>query len=114
HRLRENVREGRQLYRIMASFPLQTIDLELENLKGRLKPVGEVITYLPGASGSDPERIDLEVMLGSSMALSQVAQAVSDIPVEVMAVARRVGAGASAPTATALPPPPAVFASTPA
>ena len=49
HRLKENIREGRQLYRILASFPLLSIDLELEQLKTCLKPVGEVITYVPGS-----------------------------------------------------------------
>ncbi|MCS6913783.1 MAG: chemotaxis protein CheA [Myxococcales bacterium] len=99
HRLRENIREGRQLYRILANFSLQTIDQELENLKGRLKPVGEVITYLPGSSGSDPERIDLEVMLGSSLPLAQVVQAVSALPVQVVPVARRPPPLAGAPSA---------------
>src|SRR5205807_2376318 len=55
HRLKENIREGRQLYRILASFPLLSIDLELEQLKTCLKPVGEVITYVPGSGGGDPE-----------------------------------------------------------
>ena len=40
-RLRENIRQGRTLYRIRASFDLVTIDKGLEELKARLKDVTE-------------------------------------------------------------------------
>ena len=60
HRLRENIKNGRSLYRIHAAFDLMTIDKGLDELKGRLKPIGEVITYLPSAEAANDQQIELD------------------------------------------------------
>jgi two-component system chemotaxis sensor kinase CheA len=96
HRLKENIRTGKNLFRILGSFPLMSIDVELENIKASLKPVGEVIAIVPGSSGTDPERIDLEVILGSPHNSSAIVGAVGNAPARVMQVARRNPASASA------------------
>src|SRR2546423_447323 len=62
HRLRENIKSGRSLYRIHAAFDLMTIDKGLDELKGRLKPIGEVITYLPSAEAANDQQIELDVI----------------------------------------------------
>lgn len=90
HRLRENMRSGRTLYRIIGSFPLLSIDVELENIKSALKPVGEVIAIIPGTGSSDPERIDLEVILGSPHGPQAIQAAVAGASVRVVAVQRRM------------------------
>jgi two-component system chemotaxis sensor kinase CheA len=89
HRLRENIRTGRHLYRILGSFPLLSIDVELENLKANLKPVGEVIAIIPGTGTSDPERIDLEVLLGSTHTGQAITGAIGTSSARVLAVPRR-------------------------
>ena len=89
HRLRENIRTGRNLYRIIGSFPLLSIDVELENLKGNLKPVGEVIAIIPGTGTSDPERIDLEVILGSSHSAQAITGAIGSSSARVIPVPRQ-------------------------
>ena len=89
HRLRENIRTGRNLYRILGSFPLMSIDVELENLKGNLKPVGEVIAIIPGTGTSDPERIDLEVILGSSHTAQAISGAIGSSSARVLLVPRQ-------------------------
>ena len=89
HRLRENIRTGRHLYRIIGSFPLLSIDVELENLKGNLKPVGEVIAIIPGTGTSDPERIDLEVILGSSHTGQAITGAIGTSSARVIPVPRQ-------------------------
>ena len=76
HRLRENVKSGRSLYRIHAAFDLMTIDKGLDELKGRLKPVGEVITYLPSAEAANDQQIELDVILGAQVELRVVQEAV--------------------------------------
>jgi two-component system chemotaxis sensor kinase CheA len=103
HRLRENIREGRALLRIHAAFDLATIDKALEELQGRLKPVGEVITYLPSSEGSDEQRIDLDVILGARVAVAEITAAVAGLGVEVIPVPRR--AAGSAPPQAAAPSP---------
>jgi two-component system chemotaxis sensor kinase CheA len=92
HRLRENIRTGRNLYRIIGSFPLLSIDVELENLKGNLKPVGEVIAIIPGTGTSDPERIDLEVILGSSHPPQAITGAIGSSSARVIPVPRQKAA----------------------
>src|SRR5690606_4652033 len=59
HRLKANVRLGRRLYRVHASFDLLAIDRGIESLKTKMKTFGEVITYLPSADASSDDRIDL-------------------------------------------------------
>jgi len=76
HRLRENIKNGRSLYRIHAAFDLMTIDKGLDELKGRLKPIGEVITYLPSAEAANDQQIELDVILGAQVELRSVQEAV--------------------------------------
>ena len=76
HRLRENIKSGRSLYRIHAAFDLMTIDKGLDELKGRLKPIGEVITYLPSSESASDQQIELDVILGAQAELIAVQQAV--------------------------------------
>jgi two-component system, chemotaxis family, sensor kinase CheA len=83
HRLRENIRMGRRLYRVHASFDLLAIDVGIEALKNKLKVFGEVITYLPSADSSSEERIDLDILLGSDVLLDQITDGVADDAVTV-------------------------------
>ena len=62
HRLRENVREGRVLYRVRATFALDTIDKGLEEMKAALRPLGETIAFLPAADGGSALEIDLDIL----------------------------------------------------
>lgn len=83
HRLRENVRLGRTLLRVHASFDLLAIDTGIEALKGKLKEFGEVITYLPSADASSDDRIDLDILLGARVSLPELVAAVGDPQVQV-------------------------------
>ncbi len=88
HRLRENVRLGRKLYRVHASFDLLAIDVGIEGLKARLKEFGEVITYLPSADASADDRIDLDILLGCDEQLSRLAEALGGEGVSVHPLVR--------------------------
>ena len=72
HRLRASVHSGATLFRARATFRLATIDDELEELKSRAKPYGEIITYLPTGDGGDIDSIELEVILASSAPLEDL------------------------------------------
>ncbi|MCK9460539.1 MAG: chemotaxis protein CheA [Proteobacteria bacterium] len=63
HRLKTNLQQGRGVYRVRTRFALQSIDSELEAIKRRLKPLGEIITYLPSTESSDPDVLDIDVIL---------------------------------------------------
>jgi len=105
HRLRENIKNGRSLYRIHAAFDLMTIDKGLDELKGRLKPVGEVITYLPSAEAASDQQIELDVILGAQAELRAVQEAVVGTGAVVALLPRDKGAaGAVArPAPTVVP-----------
>jgi len=83
HRLRENVRLGRKIFRVHASFDLLAIDVGIETLKSKLKSYGEVITYLPSADTSADDRIELDILIGSKAELADVAGGVGDTSVTI-------------------------------
>jgi two-component system chemotaxis sensor kinase CheA len=89
HRLRENVKAGRSLYRIHAAFDLMTIDKGLDELKSRLKPIGEVITYLPSAEAVNENQIELDVILGATGTLAEVQAAVGPAATSVVMLPKR-------------------------
>ncbi|HZS38517.1 MAG TPA: chemotaxis protein CheA [Polyangia bacterium] len=101
HRLRENIKAGRTLYRIHAAFDLLTIDKGLDELKTRLKPVGEVITYLPSTEAANDQQIELDVVLGSARPPEEVRAAVEGLSAEVHLVPRRAPSPAPPSSAAA-------------
>ncbi|HEY2747921.1 MAG TPA: chemotaxis protein CheA [Polyangia bacterium] len=99
HRLRENIKSGRSLFRIHAAFDLMTIDKGLDELKGKLKPIGEVITYLPSAEAASDQQIELDVILGAQAELRTVQEAVVGTGAIVALLPKR-----SQPSAVGRPP----------
>ncbi|HWP35422.1 MAG TPA: Hpt domain-containing protein, partial [Thermodesulfobacteriota bacterium] len=105
HRLEENLRMGRALYRAHVSFDLATFDQGLAELTARLKPLGELITTLPGSAGAGQGRIDIDIVVGSDRPLADLQAAVEGLGVTVSplatpaaAPAREEPAAAPAPT----------------
>ncbi len=88
HRLRENVKSGRALFRIHAAFDLLTIDKGLEELKQRIKPVAEVITYLPSTESRDDQKIELDIIVGASANMPELAKALEGLEVTFTPVPR--------------------------
>mgnify|MGYP000678045791 CR=1 FL=1 len=67
HRLIENLKEKKGIYRITVSFDLTTFDEELTALQGKLKQIGELITTLPSAEASNENQITFYLLLGLSL-----------------------------------------------
>jgi two-component system chemotaxis sensor kinase CheA len=97
HRLRSNIQEGIDLYRIRVLFPLATIDSALENLKTRAKPLGEIVTYLPTGSGSEVDTIELDILMASRAGIQELRAALAGSGITVEAVPRRSPASPSSP-----------------
>ena len=72
HRLRSNAEQKIPLHRLRVRFLLSSIDSDLESVKRRLKPVAEIITYLPSIEGSGDDAIELEVLLASRASISEL------------------------------------------
>jgi two-component system chemotaxis sensor kinase CheA len=101
HRLQENLQQGRRLYLIHGAFDVNTIDSDLEELRNRLKALGEVITCLPSDEEVGEDRIGLDLMLATGVDMAAVEQ----VAESVGSRASEIGAGqaarpASAPQAT--------------
>jgi two-component system chemotaxis sensor kinase CheA len=72
HRLLENVKKGRNIFSVRASFSLETFDQELAELIELLKSRGEVISTLPSAGGGIALSIDFEILFGSERGVAEI------------------------------------------
>jgi two-component system, chemotaxis family, sensor kinase CheA len=89
HRLRTNIAEGANLFRLSARFLLTVIDTELEALKQAARPYGEIITFLPSSTGSSDDSIDLEIIMASTRREAEISAALASDRVVVTEVPRR-------------------------
>jgi two-component system chemotaxis sensor kinase CheA len=94
HRLRTNMKAGVSLYRIHVALALTTIDTALDDIKAAARPLGEIITYLPSGSGSDSDRIELDILMASHTDLDGLRVAFRGLDVVIESVKKR-GGGAS-------------------
>lgn len=99
HRLRSNIEQGVPLHRLRVRFGLASIDSDLEELKQRVKPWAEIITYLPSMDGASDDSIDLEVLMASRTPLAELREVLGGPEVTIEPVPRR-NAGRTAPPAT--------------
>lgn len=66
HRLRSNIEQGLNLFRLRVRFDLNTIDKALEDIKERAKLHGEIVTYLPTGETTSADTIELDLLMASS------------------------------------------------
>jgi two-component system chemotaxis sensor kinase CheA len=105
HRLRSHVQRGHRIVCVSLSLPLDAIEHELEQIRQRVQPVGEVISYLPSFSGDETSQLSLELLIGTPVVDHELSQALS-LPCTMSEVLRRSGAGQPAtPRFSRLPPP---------
>lgn len=83
HRLLENIRKGRRLYCVHASFSLATFDSDLGELTDTLKNTGEVISTLPSAGGNLEAGIDFDLLYGTDLAPAELSGMLDHEGVEV-------------------------------
>ena len=106
HRLRTNVQQGQNLYRIRVRFSLATIDSALDDLKAKARPHGEIITYLPTGSGADIDTVELEILMASRASVELLRSAITGPNIGIEEVRRRSGSVLPAPGQAATTPPP--------
>ena len=63
HRLKSNLKLGRPLFCVSMRFELDSIDVTLEDVRTRLRALGEIITYLPSSDDSDHEKLGIDIIL---------------------------------------------------
>jgi len=113
HRLLENVKRGRNMYSIHASFDLTTFDQDLAQLTEKLKKSGEVISTLPSVGGNIDSAIDFVLLTGSDLPLAEISTLVERDGVTVVQLGA-VPPAAERPAESAPVPPPSVPVAQPA
>jgi two-component system, chemotaxis family, sensor kinase CheA len=93
HRLLENVKKGRGIYSVSASFSLATFDQDLAELTDLLKSCGEVISTLPSAGSGVELSIDFEILYGSDKGAAEIAAMVDRENVSVTLLGAAATAG---------------------
>lgn len=83
HRLKENLSKGRFIHVVHASFELLTFDEGLNELTGRLKGCGEVISTLPSVGENMETHIDFDLLVGSERNREQLAEQVEGTPAAI-------------------------------
>ncbi len=86
HRLLDNLRKGKKIYSLVASFDLSTFDRDLGDLTEALKKTGEVISTLPSTSSKNSTGIDFEILFGTGQEIGAVEAVVDHDSVEVKAL----------------------------
>ncbi|MGE4343417.1 MAG: chemotaxis protein CheA [Geoalkalibacter sp.] len=72
HRLLENLKKGRNLFRVQASFPLTSFDTDLAAITDALKEEGEIISTLPSPDCEIEDGIAFQVLVGTPLAEDDV------------------------------------------
>ena len=89
HRLRTSVAHGLSLFKIRVRFDLLTIDKDLEEIKNKAKPLGEVITYLPTGEMGNGDVIELDLLLASNSMLEELQNALGGPNTLIESISRK-------------------------
>ncbi len=87
HRLKENIRERKNLYLAKAAFSFAEFETGIRKLTDAIKRRGEIICTLPTA-GAGNEGIGFTIMIGSAAGLDDLAAAIAMPDVSIERIAR--------------------------
>ena len=83
HRLKSNIKEGKNIYVVKSVFEITTFDKGIESLNSTLKSIGEVIATLPGSQGVPDGSIGFTQLFGSSSGIETVKEKAQPAEVEI-------------------------------
>lgn len=89
HRLRISVAAGLELFKVRVRFDLATIDKDLEEIKAKAKPLGEVITYLPTGEMASADAIELDLLMASGSTLQDLVDVLGGPNTSIEPILRR-------------------------
>jgi two-component system chemotaxis sensor kinase CheA len=89
HRLRETLRRGELVWSARVEYPLESFDRELEQLKARLRGVGELVSTLPGPAADRIDVLSFVLIIGSGAGEAALRAVFGPVPVELRPVPMR-------------------------
>ena len=72
HRLRENLRRGRQLFLVDTSFEILSFEEGLAELSAAIRDAGELVSTLPSPGEAPESQIRFSLVVASSLALAEL------------------------------------------
>ncbi len=72
HRLLDNMKRNRSLFRIEVHFSFDTFDQELNGLSEKLRRLGEIISTLPSSDESSPQTIHFDLVFGTDSSPKEI------------------------------------------
>ncbi len=78
HRINANLEEGKGIYRVKASFPLEEFDVRLEKLTSSLKEIGEVITTLPSSEPASEGELRFDMVVATDASEEKIKSHIGD------------------------------------
>ena len=88
HRLRENVKKGKNLYMLVSVFELATFDTGLAAVDDAVKGKGEVISKLPSSKETDEGCLAFDILVGSNLSKDELQAQVDSNAVTVEVIER--------------------------
>lgn len=99
HRLRENIRRGRKILLVEATFEILTFDRGLEEVSRIVREFGEVLSTLPSPGAAAESEIHFVLLVGAEIDLQEAKQR---LPFPHVSVSE-VGAASSSPARSRAP-----------
>ncbi len=97
HRIQETLgNPKRNLFRVRASFPLESFDTDLESLTAALKACGEIISTLPSPGEAATDCLDFDLLVGAKVSREDVERATGEFRARVEPLDGEGGAGNTA------------------
>ena len=72
HRLKENIKQGRNLFILEVSFPLETFDKDISEIHKKIKQIGELIATLPSPESTEVDRLTFNLLFGTDKAADEI------------------------------------------
>jgi two-component system, chemotaxis family, sensor kinase CheA len=86
HRLTISIDRGWPLCRIRMRFALDSIDVNLEEIRTILKPIGEIITYLPSSDEGEADTLAIDIIFALHGSNDELESALTDSQVEIQPI----------------------------
>ncbi len=88
HRLRENLKKGRNILVVKVSFSFSNFDQELAEISDLLKKDGEIISTLP-STGEAEDRIGFQLLYGTFSPVEKIREMLSGTEAEILFLGKK-------------------------